>query len=151
VRVVRTSLLAIVIGLVALAAAACDQIPTLIAPPGDPIVQVELRGGLCPEGACQVRLALAADGTISRSDGTSHRLDAGTMGRVAAAIGSADWDAILATPFEGTCPVAFDGSEAVWTVRTSRGVVTVASCTTLVDSTQEPWQTLERALFAPGG
>jgi hypothetical protein len=131
-------------------ASGCSATAVLL--PGDALlVSVETSGGMCPAGACGMRYEVRRDGTTTTAGQAPVRLDAATMGRLIEDVDRADWDAILARPFTGTCPTAFDGQELTYTFRTIRGPVTVASCTTQIDPGQEPFRTLDDALFAPGG
>ncbi|MBI2777096.1 MAG: hypothetical protein HYX57_07510 [Chloroflexi bacterium] len=62
--------------------------------------------------------------------GTVSMVDVEGLTRV---IEAADFAAIRATPFTGTCPVAFDGQEVVYEFTTSHGLERIESCTTEVD------------------
>ena len=58
----------------------------------------------------------------------------------------ADWDAILAKPFEGECPRNFDGQEETYTFNVVPEPVVVASCTTAIDRPQQdPFRIRRRA------
>jgi hypothetical protein len=130
--------------------AGCDAIPFLPRPDGL-LVSVEASGGECPAGPCSSRYDVYRDGRVVRSDGVAQTIDEGTMSRLAAAIDGADWPAILARPFTGECPTAFDGQELTYTFQTGHGPVTVASCSVEIEAGQEPFNTLGGALFGAGG
>lgn len=143
------------LALVALLLGACAS-PEGSAPAAPPtpaplLVTVEARGGECPDGMCSTTYDLYRDGRVVRSDGAVDQVDEGTVARLAQLIDGADWDAILARPFTGECPTAYDGQELVYTFRAARGAVMVASCAIQVDPGQEPFETLGLVLFgAPG-
>lgn len=140
----------IVLVAVVLAAAACDAVPFL---PGSDalLVTVEGKGGECPQGMCQWRMDLFGDGRVRQPDGTTRQADPEATARVAAAIAAADWDAILARPFGGECPTAFDGQELTYTFPIAGEPLVVASCSVQIDPGQEPFASIDAALFATGG
>jgi len=138
---------------------ASDPAPTPVAPeptavPGSSteaqagvLVTYETRGGECPGGPCGMKAVISRDGTVETSDGMSTRLDDQAVERLVDAIEQADWEAILGTPFTGECPVNVDGQEQIYTFTVQGEAVTVASCTVEVDSTAEPFLTVQLILF----
>ena len=74
-----------------------------------------------------------------------------SLGLLTTGIEDADWEAILANPFTGDCPTAYDGQEQVYTFHVEPEPVVVASCTTIVDPSVEPFQTVSGILFGTGG
>lgn len=138
------------LALVAVLFTACDLLP-IDRPSNALLVTVEASGGMCVPGTCSTRYDVRRDGSVVRSDGVRQQIDAAAMRRIIAAVDAADWIAILARPFTGTCPTAYDGAELTYTFQTVRGAVTVASCTTQIDPEQEPFSTLEGALFGSRG
>lgn len=134
--------------------ASCDTMPGLPAdllPAGEPLLTVESSGGLCADGPCFARTTVLADGAIVRPDGGRDRIEAQDWEAIVRSIETTDWDAVLAVPFQGTCPTAFDGQELTWRIRTPSGPVVVADCTTAVDYGAEPFRTLSNAIFSMGG
>ena len=71
--------------------------------------------------------------------------------RLVEQVETADWNAILAVPFTGECPRNVDGQESIYTFHDDRQPVIVAGCTTEIDPTQEPFQTVQGILFGVGG
>jgi hypothetical protein len=135
---------------VVLALATCDAVPLL--PRSDALlVTVEARGGECPAGTCETRFDLFRDGRLASSDDTERQLSSDAMTRITGAIASADWDAILARPFTGECPTAFDGQELRYTLQTAGGPVIAASCTTQIDPGQEPFASIDLFVLGAGG
>jgi hypothetical protein len=115
------------------------------------LVIYETRGGECPGGPCGERIEVYADGTVKYQDGPLGQLSPELLGRLEQAIAVTDWEAVLAVPFEGECPVNFDGQEQVYTFSVDGQAVTVASCTTAIDPAAEPFATVQEVLLAPGG
>jgi len=83
-------------------------------------------GGLCLDpaaggGGCQVTVTVHDDGRWSIEGFPEPTLAAGTVASGAAselaAILEEGWSDLTATPFTGTCPVAYDGQEAFYVVR----------------------------------
>ena len=145
-RLALVALLAVVAG--------CSLFPGPGHPGGAPdgvLVTYRAHGGLCPEGECQFSAQIFRDGRVVRSDGMPQVVDPMSLGLLTTGIEAADWDAILAVPFEGECPVAFDGQEETYTFHVPPEAVVVASCTTAVDRSQEPFQTVLGILFGTGG
>jgi hypothetical protein len=108
-------------------------------------------GGHCRTGTCEFNAAIHADGTVDRSDGMEQVVDPMSLGLLTKGIEAADWDAILAVPFTGECPVNFDGQEQVYTFHVEPEPIVIASCTTEVDPSQEPFRTIDGILFGTGG
>jgi len=129
---------------------ACGASSVLQAP-GAVLVTVELSGGHCRVEPCGMRYELRRNGTVTATGQAPWSLDAAGVGRIAAAMDAADWGAILGRPFVGECPTAYDGQERTYTFATPRGPVVVASCTTQIDPAQEPFRSVDDALFATAG
>jgi hypothetical protein len=104
--------------------------------PSGPLVTVETRGGECPQGACGSTVSVEADGRVRQTAPVP--LELGTLSDVTAEalateIDKADFAAIMSRPFTGTCPVAFDGQETVYTFATASGPKRIATCEIEVD------------------
>jgi hypothetical protein len=138
---------------VAVAAAGCSLLPAGLVPAaGDaPLVTLELHGGECPGGGCRFTADIYRDGRVIRSDGQPQVVDAPSLVRLVEQVERTDWDATLATPFEGDCPTAYDGQEEVYTFHPGGEPVVVASCTVVVRHDREPFQTVQGILFGLGG
>jgi hypothetical protein len=115
-----------------------------------PLVTLETTGGECPQGECGFRAEIYRDGRVTRTDGMAQSVDAPTIARLVEQVEAANWEVILATPFEGECPRSFDGQEEVYTFHVAPEPVVVASCTVLMDQQQEPFETVEGILFGLG-
>jgi hypothetical protein len=125
--------------------------PSAAAAEAGVLVTYETRGGECPGGPCGMKAVIFRDGTVERSDGMAQQVDDATMARLTELVEAADWDAILAVPFTGECPVNFDGQEQIYTFTVKGQAVEVASCTTLVDQETEPFATVQGILFGTAG
>ena len=93
----------------------------------------ETSGGECPQGPCGFKAQILRDGRVVRSDGMAQTVDVRPLARLAGRWHAADWEAILARPFEGECPKNFDGQEETYTFNVAPEPVVVASCTTPID------------------
>ena len=103
-------------------------VPAALLPPGavpealNPVlVTYETSGGECPEGPCGFTAEIHRDGrstaaTAWRRPSTPRRSRASSSRSE-----RADWDAILAVPFEGECPRNFDGQEEIYTFHVGAG------------------------------
>jgi hypothetical protein len=138
---------------VAVVVADCSLLPPGLVPSaGDaPLVTLEIHGGECPDGECRFTAGIYRDGRVIRSDGQPQVVDAPSLARLVEQVEGADWNAILARPFAGDCPTAYDGQEEVYTFRPGGDAVIAASCTVVVQHDREPFQTVQRVLFGLGG
>ncbi len=124
----------LVVAVVALAG--CSSASTVPLPGIGPLVTVQMRGGMCPDGACDSKVILERDGRVH--DGKTPQT---LLGRVAAnayaaldaAIQGADFTAMKAKPFTGECPIAFDGQEQIFEFSVVGGTQRLASCEVDID------------------
>ena len=137
----------------AIALGACGLLPPGAVPEAlNPIlVTYEASGGECPQGPCGFKAEIHRDGTVVRSDGVAQTVDSDSLARLARQVAAADWEAILARPFEGECPKNVDGQEETYTFHVAPEPVVVASCTTAVDPQQDPFRLVGGILFGLGG
>jgi hypothetical protein len=92
-----------------------------------PLVTVVRHGGLCVTGSeCRSTLRID-DTTVSGAGFRPRRLSAAERSALLAAIAKLDLRYLKAHPFRGTCPVAYDGSEAIYRFRGFPGAL--PSCT----------------------
>lgn len=104
-----------------------------------PVVTIKATGGYCIQGAsCESTQVINSDGSYTlggiagESIGT---IDPALAAAIETQIASADWTALQAEPFTGTCPIAYDGQEMIYTFHTAQGEQTLASCTVAIDET----------------
>ena len=132
---------------VALAAAGCGS--SAAPDPGAPLVEIEARGGLCPEGECHSITRITRGGVVAYlgpAGEATTPLDPGTAAALRQAVDSADYRAIAGRPFLGQCPIAVDGQEIVYRFHAPGGVVELSSCEVAIDLASQPFATLEAAL-----
>ena len=101
-----------------------------------PLITVQLRGGMCIEGACDHRVILDPDGRVhddAKPPKELGRVPAQTMATLTPAVQGADYTSIKSRPFTGVCPVAFDGQEMVFEFAVGAGTQRVASCEVEID------------------
>lgn len=101
-----------------------------------PLVTVQIRGGLCPEGTCDSTVVLENDGRVHSADKPPNNLGlvpAPAMSNLVAAIQATDWTALKSKPFTGECPVAFDGQEQIFEFAVGTGTQRIASCEVEID------------------
>jgi hypothetical protein len=136
-----------------IALGACGLLPPGAVPQAlnPALVTYEASGGECSQGPCGFRAEIRRDGRVVRSDGTPQTVDAQTLAQLTEQVAVADWDLILAKPFEGECPKNFDGQEETYTFNVAPEPVVVASCTTAIDPQQDPFRTVGGILFGVGG
>ena len=112
---------------------------------------IEWRGGLCPDGLCERTLEIARDGSVHDPRKPGGRLGAvpsATVQRLGAEISRADFHRIASHPFAGTCPMAYDGQEAVYTFDAPSGLVVIASCSVAIDPTDPLFRAVDAAVAA---
>ncbi|MFH0750694.1 MAG: hypothetical protein V2B17_02550 [Chloroflexota bacterium] len=109
-----------------------------------PLVTIETRGGLCADGECHGVTVIRVDGSVALGGGGVARMPEAVVGPLRAVIAATDFRGLRAVPFEGVCPVAFDGIETVYTFETAHGPERLASCETAMD----PEHPLFRAIAA---
>jgi hypothetical protein len=146
----RLPLLALVGLLLAAVVAGCDVFRAAL-PSSAVLVRVEATGGECPQGECNNRWEIMRDGRVISSAGAVPDVDPKLLATIILVVDATDWRAILARPFIGECPKNFDGQEFVYTFPRVDGDIVVASCTTQIDPGQEPFESIQTALFAVGG
>jgi hypothetical protein len=109
------------------AAALAAGAATAGAAPSKPIVTVTRHGGLCVTGSeCRSTFRID-DAGISGAGFRPRRLAPGERTALLAAIDKLDLGYLKAHPFRGTCPTAYDGSEAIYRFRSFPRAV--PSCT----------------------
>ena len=101
------------------------------------ILTIRANGGMCPNGGCWSEKQINADGAYRATDGTGAQkegtLDPARVAELTQLIAATNFAEIRARPFTGTCPIAFDGQELVYTFQTLSGPETIASCTVAID------------------
>jgi hypothetical protein len=104
--------------------------------PAGPLAIVEMRGGECPQGACESKIAIEPDGRVHAT--APERQELGTLSGPAlealvTEIARTDFAAMKGHPFTAICPTAYDGQETIYTFSTASGMERIASCEVVVD------------------
>lgn len=82
------------------------------------LAEVRYVGGLCAPGTlCTARVVVHQDGRVRGAGRPPARLSPAQLGALRRAIAVIDVAEVRAHPFQGTCPTAYDGSEAVYRFR----------------------------------
>jgi hypothetical protein len=145
----RRVVLALAVLLVVAGCQAIGQLPGELA--GAPLVTLEMSGGRCVDGPCSSTATLDASGRMVMFDGTETTIPPERVARIAESIAATNWNAVMAKPFEGECPTAFDGAELTWTIQTPAGPLEIADCTIAVDYDSDPFRMLNEEFFVTGG
>jgi hypothetical protein len=132
--VVRSGIFGLVVASVTLAG--CTSAANVPLPGVGPLVTVQMRGGMCPDGMCDQTVTLERDGRVHSSTKPPNELgrvgaDAYTV--LAVAIQATDFAAMKSKPFTGDCPVAFDGQELIFTFAVGTATQRIASCEAEID------------------
>jgi hypothetical protein len=147
---VRLILAAVMVGIVA----GCGAIgPSLIPDRSGPLVTVTTRGGECFEGPCGSVIAIAQNGevhAIQPAPAELGEVPAEILSALDAQIKTADFATIRAVPFEGECPVNFDGQEIIYEFGAPSGAERLATCETQIDPDHPLFLAVDAALQAVG-
>lgn len=125
--------------------------PSPSSPPAGPLVSVETRGGECPQGACGSTIVIEANGRVHATAPAPAELGSlpdVLLDGLATEISKADFAAVKSHPFTGTCPVAFDGQETIYTFTTPSGTERIASCEVDIDPAHPLFVAVSAALAA---
>ena len=109
---------------------------TVPVPLAGPLLTVEMRGGMCPAGACDSSVILEPDGrvhAVAKPPNDLGRVDAQAMATLTAVIQATDWATLRSHPFTGQCPIAFDGQELIFEFSVGTGTQRIASCEVDID------------------
>ena len=110
------------------------------------ILTIRTRGGMCVNGACWSETQIKADGSFTAADSTGAQtngtLDGAKVAELTQQIAATDFALLKAQPFTGTCPIAYDGQEYIYTFQTAGGPQTLASCTVEIYENSPLFQTV---------
>ena len=135
-RLIRLAMLLSMVALAGSVGACSGAATSEIVPLTGPLLTVQMRGGMCPEGMCDTSVVLERDGRVHSAAKPPNDLgvaDPAPLNALNAAIAAADWTALRAKPFTGECPVAFDGQELIFEFSTLTGSQRLASCEVEID------------------
>ena len=135
-RIIRRAMLLSVVAISMGALAACSSAGSVDLPGTGPLATVNMRGGMCMEGACDNSVILERDGRVhsaAKPPNELGRVPAEAMATLTAAVQATDYAAIKAHPFTGECPIAFDGQEMIFEFGVGAGTQRIASCEVDID------------------
>jgi hypothetical protein len=127
-----------------------EPLPT---PEPFPLLSIESKGGECPSGMCTRLVNLEGDGRLHEVIPTDHVIGQAPSALVDALkveIERANYPLILSRPFTGTCPIAYDGQELIYTFHVSTGDRTVDTCKVAVDPNHPLFVAVSAVLRAAG-
>ena len=111
---------------------------------------------MCAQGACDSTIAIEADGRVHAIAPAPAELgtvpDRGLEALITE-IAQADFATLTSRPFTGTCPIAFDGQETVYTFAIGSDTQRIASCEVVIDRAAPLFVAVAAALasvVAPG-
>jgi hypothetical protein len=134
------------------ALAACSGAAELPVATG-PLVTVTTRGGECFDGPCGSTVVIDRSGAVRQAapgDAELGQVPADVLTALDAAIKTTDFDAVRAIPFDGECPVNFDGQEFIYEFAAPGGIERVASCEARIDPAHPAFAAVTAALVAVG-
>lgn len=109
-----------------------------------PLMTYKWVGGHCFSGTCSTQVVIYRDRTFQLTDGTGFKrtgsLPRNTINRLTRQIKIADFAALQTHSFTGTCPIAYDGQEVIYTFYMGTQTTQIASCTVTVDPTHPLFQ-----------
>ena len=112
----------------------------------DTLLSIRAEGGMCVDGGCWSEKQIKVDGSFTAADNTGAEktgtLDAARVAELTQQIAATDFEQLKAQPFTGTCPLAFDGQEYIYTFQTVSGPETIASCKVAIDESSPLFQTV---------
>ncbi len=142
------------VAVLAVALAACSSaVASLLPEPSGPLATVTTRGGECIDGPCGSVVIIERDGTVRSDDPAAAPLGAvpaATLTALDAAIKTTDFAVIRSVPFQGECPVNFDGQEFIYEFGAPGGLERIASCETAIDDAHPVFAALTAAFVAVG-
>ena len=133
------------------AGASTEPLPT---PEPFPLVSIEWRGGECPSGLCTRLVNIEGDGRFHEvipKDQVTGRVPPDLLDALQVEIERANYPLILSRPFTGTCPIAYDGQQVIYTFHVSTGDRTVDACKVAIDPNHPLFAATAAAVRAAGG
>lgn len=113
---------------------------------------VQTNGGRCQYGVCSSQITIKKNGTFTTESGNgetkSGNLDVTAVNNLQTLIENSNYSTLRSTPFTGTCPTAYDGSEFTYKFQTSHGEEIIASCKTKIDLSSPLFKEIQDILNA---
>lgn len=93
------------------------------------LVAITNRGGFCQAGAtCESTITVDSTGVVKQDGKEMKQLNQSQIQELQGLIAATDFEAIKKTKFTGTCPIAFDGQETVYTITTDTSAEELPGC-----------------------
>jgi hypothetical protein len=116
----------------------------LATPAATDLLKVNITGGFCIPKFCDRELTIQSNGSYQyvqgetvRATGKLSRREVRALKRL---IKQADFAAIKSQPFQGVCPIAFDGTKTTYTFLTQNQPEVIDDCEVAVDVEQPLFQ-----------
>jgi hypothetical protein len=106
------------------------------------VAKVRKQGGLCVNAGCFSQVTISFIGksllgqyeyTDSSGKKATGRIQPAQMSKLTRLIGNTNFAQIKSRPFQGTCPIAFDGPETIYFFRKAQGVEELPECKFEID------------------
>jgi hypothetical protein len=106
------------------------------------LVTIDHRGGLCaPHTDCNISTQIFENGFCAGAC-DQHHISSKKIKDLKAIIDKTDFNDFRKVKFTETCPVDYDGQEAIYHFYTSHGEEQLASCKYVLDTNKEPFKSL---------
>lgn len=113
----------------------------------EPVVEIEMTGGLCVYGECYSQAIVYPTGIVIILAGSGERyvveIDPELVAAAQDAIAGVAIADLRAVPFTGTCPTAYDDLEFHYTFERLGVRETISSCEYAIDPTQPPFPNIQ--------
>ncbi|GIK67280.1 MAG: hypothetical protein BroJett018_50740 [Chloroflexota bacterium] len=113
----------------------------------EPVVEIEMTGGLCEYGGCYNQAIVYPAGIVIIFAGSGDRyvleIDPELVTEAQDAIAEVDIADLRAVPFTGTCPTAHDGQEIHYTFERLEVRETISTCEYAIDPNQPPFPSIQ--------
>ena len=111
------------------------------------LVKIYSHGGLCVAGSeCQAATTIESDGKVTTDGKLVKTLSKTEVENLVAKINATNFKAIESTKFTGTCPIAYDGPEMVYTFNVAGSAHVLASCKVVIDNNSEPFVSIHKLI-----
>lgn len=111
------------------------------------LLSIVHRGGLCPQGEqCSSEKTVDTTGSVKEEKKEVKKLSSDQVKQLQKVINETDFATIKKQPFTGTCPIAFDGQEVIYTFKTPQGSEVLESCKYTIDPNLPLFQFIEATI-----
>lgn len=107
------------------------------------LLKIYTHGGLCVSGQeCSITIQISREGKIVKEDKILGFLEKADLDKLTKAIDSANYQVMFQKKFTDTCPIAYDGTETVYTFHSAKGVEVIDSCEVEINQNWELFKVL---------